>query len=197
MASVRCPRCDSYTANSPIVVLKKVQPDNRAYIPLDAYYAIEVEGISVVRCGACERKFVVAGQQAVWPLASPSSPNGVPDKVREAYEDARLAYAAGAKIAALMAARTALIRFQRDKGVENFKELADRQIITPAIYGAVDQLRLWAAVAGHDDIDVDTFDDKEVEGILDYLATALEQAYTHQARVNQLVQRTEELKDKR
>ena len=103
--------------------------------------------------------------------------------------------AAGAKIGALMAARTALLRLLRDKEVANFKQLVEQQIITPAIYGGVDQLRLWAAIAGHDDIGVDTFDDREVEDILDYLGTALEAVYTHQARVDEYVQRTKELKD--
>ena len=107
----------------------------------------------------------------LWPLTSPKAPDGVPEKVKEAYEDARLAHAAGAKIGALMAARTALLRLLRDKEVSNFKQLVGEQIITPAIYGGVDQLRLWAAIAGHDDIDVDTFDDQEVEDILDYLGT--------------------------
>ena len=95
-----------------------------------------------------------------------------------------------------MAARTTLIRFLRDKQAENFKELVDKQVITPAIYGGVDQLRLWAAIAGHDDIEIDAFDDQEVEDILDYLATALEAAYTHQARVDGFVRRTKELKDR-
>lgn len=133
--------------------------------------------------------------QVLWPLTSPKAPDGVPEKVKEAYEDARLAQAAGAKIGALMAARTALLRLLRDKDVANFKQLVEQQIITPAIYGGVDQLRLWAAIAGHDDIEVDTFDGQEVEDILDYLGTALEAVYTHQARVDKYVQRTKELQD--
>ena len=95
-----------------------------------------------------------------------------------------------------MAARVSLERFLRDKQASNFKELVEKRVITPAIYGGVDQLRLWATVAGHDDIDTDTFDDQEVEDILDYLATALESAYTHQARVDKFVHRTQELKNR-
>ena len=94
-----------------------------------------------------------------------------------------------------MAARTALIRFLRDKQATSFKELVEKRIITSAIYGGVDQLRLWAAVVGHDDIDIDTFDNQEVADILDYLATALEAAYTHQARVDRFIERTMALKD--
>ena len=131
----------------------------------------------------------------MWPLTNPPAPDSVPEKVKEAYEDARRAHAAGTNIGALMAARTVLIRFLRDKQGTSLKQLVERQLITPAIYGGVDQLRLWAAIAGHDDIDTDTFDAQEVEDILDYLATALEAVYTHQARVDQYVRRTKELRN--
>ena len=192
--SVKCPHCGAYTVNEPVVVRRKVNRVDRQYPPADAYVPITVKRISVVECGACERQFVVQAGRAVWPLTSPAAPDSVPEKVKEAYEDARRAHAAGANIGALMAARTALTRFLRDKQASNFKELVDRQVITPAIYGGVDQLRLWAAVAGHDDIEIDTFDAQEVEDILDYLATALEAAYTHQARVDEYVRRTRSLK---
>ena len=195
MASVKCPRCSAYTVDSPVVVERRVDPVDRLYEPRMAFCHITVSGMSVVQCGACEQLFVVADQRPVWPLTSPRAPDSVPAKVKEAYEDARLAHAAGANIGALMAARTALIRFLRDMDASSFKELVDRQVITPAIYGGVDQLRLWAAIAGHDDIDTDTFDSQEVEDILNYLATALEAAYTHQARVNEYVRRTKELQD--
>ena len=193
--SVKCPRCGVYTVNSPALVESHVDPVDRRAGPVHAFYPAMAGGMSIVECGACFRCFVVDGQRPVWPLASPPAPDNVPVKVKEAYEDARLAHAAGANIGALMAARTALIRFQRDKQVNNFKGLVEKQIITPAIYGGVDQLRLWAAVAGHDDIEIDTFDPQEVEDILDYLATALEAAYTHQARVDEYVRRTNALKN--
>ena len=193
MGSVKCPHCGAYTANEPIAVEEVVIPVERMDPPVRARYSVTTLGISAVECRACGLPFVVVGDRAVWPLTSPPAPEFVPEKVKEAYEDARLAHAAGANIGALMAARTALFRFLRDKQAASLKELVERQIITPAIYGGVDQLRLWAAVAGHDDIDVDTFDAQEVEDILDYLATALEAVYTHQARVDKYVRRTKEL----
>ena len=194
MDSVKCPRCNSYTVNSPVVIQRYVLPVARQISTLNVHCPITAGEVSIVECGACKQYFVTEGERAVWPLTSPPAPAGVPEKVKEAYEDARRAHAASAKIGALMAARTALIRFLRDKGATDFKELVDKQIITPAIYGGVDQLRLWAAVAGHDDIEVDEFSSQEVEDILDYLGTALESAYTHQARVDKFVSRTKELK---
>ena len=189
MNGVKCPHCGAYTVNEP----------TQANYPNDSNpnMLLSLSGICIVKCRACMREFVsvIGSQQVLWPLTSPKAPDGVPEKVKEAYEDARLSHAAGAKIGALMAARTALFRLLRDKEVSNFKQLVGEQIITLAIYGGVDQLRLWAAIAGHDDIDVDTFDDQEVEDILDYLGTALEAVYTHQARVDKYVQRTKELQD--
>ena len=195
MASVKCPHCSAYTVNRPVVVQSKVEPVQRTQSPLDARYPLILGNFSIVECEACREGFVVVGQRAVWPLTSPPAPDSVPEKIKEAYEDARRAHAAGANIGALMAARTALIRFLREKQAASFKELVEMQVITPAIYGGVDQLRLWAAIAGHDDLEVDTFDSQEIEDILDYLATALEAAYTHQARVDQYVRRTKELSD--
>ena len=189
MNGVKCPHCGAYTVNEPT---QAKHPHD-----LNPNMLLSLAGICIVKCRACTQEFVsmIGSQQVLWPLTSPKAPDGVPEKVKEAYEDARLAHAAGAKIGALMAARTALFRLLRDKEVSNFKQLVGEQIITPAIYGGVDQLRLWAAIAGHDDIDVDTFDDQEVEDILDYLGTALEAIYTHQARVDKYVQRTKELQD--
>ena len=191
MNSVKCPHCGAYTVNEPI----QVQVTRTGDFILNTL--LSPGGICIVKCRACTREFIseMWTQRVLWPLTSPKAPDGVPEKVKEAYEDARLAHAAGAKIGALMAARTALFRLLRDKEVVNFKQLVEQQIITTAIYGGVDQLRLWAAIAGHDDIGVDTFDDQEVEDILDYLGTALEAVYTHQARVDKYVQRTKEFKD--
>ena len=187
---VKCPHCGTYTYNQPI--------DARLDIPALAHVANSVpmtyNGLSLVSCLNCHLQFVVFIGKAVWPLTSPKAPDSVPEKVKEAYDDARLAHAAGANIGALMAGRTVAIRFLRDKGVTDFKQLVEQRIITPALYGGVDQLRAWAAIAGHEDTEVGTFSDQEVEDILDYLATVLEAVYTHQARVDEYVYRTRELK---
>ena len=180
MSSVICPYCATHVVNEPVF--------------LTEYCYAVVGRLSIVTCIVCNQHFVVKDEKAVWPVSVPPAPFDIPEKVKEAYEDARRAHAVGANIGALMAARTALIRFLRDMEASKFQDLVDRRIITPAIYGAVDQLRLWADVAGHGDIEVNTLDSQEVGDILDYLATALEAAYTHQARVDKFVSRTKDLK---
>ena len=181
MSSVICPYCATHVVNEPVLLM-------------DNCYAA-VGRLFIVVCIVCDHYFVVEDRKTVWPVSILPPPSDIPEKVKEAYEDARRAHAVGANLGALLAARTALIRLQRDKGVSNFKDLVDKQIITPALYG-VDQVRLWASIAGHDDIDTDTFNSQEVSDILDYLATVLEAVYTHQARVDKFVSRTKDLKSK-
>lgn len=116
MNSVQCPHCGAYTPNEPMVLPRADQNTNQI---LESPF-----GVLIVQCRACGREFVSARrtQQALWPLTRPAAPDGVPEKVKEAYEDARLAHAAGANIGALMAGRTTLIRFLHDKGATNLKQ---------------------------------------------------------------------------
>ena len=151
----------------------------------------------IILCADCNEYFVANKDgETLWPLPNIAVPEGVPEKVGEAYRDARLALAAGSKIGALMAGRTTLFRMLRDKGMKDFKQMVDDRIITPPLYGGADQLRLWAGIAGHDDIATDAIDEEEVKDIINYLGTVLEAVYTHQAKVDGYVAKTKELKAK-
>jgi hypothetical protein len=72
----------------------------------------------------------------------------------------------------------------------------DQHIITPALYGCADQLRLWADVVGHDDIAPDAVAEEDAEVIIEYLKTVLEAVYTHPATAARLAAKTKELKDR-
>ncbi len=168
----------------------------------DLFYPVSTGGysaIAILECGGCGQKFVAELQgdysgKSLWPLPGTAAPEDLPPKVAEAYSDVRLALAAGSKIGALMAGRTTLIRMLRDKEASSFKDLEEKRIITHALYGGADQLRLWADIIGHEDVTVDAFTDKEVEDVLDYLKTVLEQVYSHQARVNRFASKTAQMK---
>ena len=203
---VQCPRCQAWTPLEPNWVEGEVIRDRGAGVTdrIQATYPLAPPRRPrplIVDCGGCGNLFFAledySGGKAVWPLAVPACPEDIQEKVAEAYKDARLAFAAGSKIGALLAGRTTLIRLLRDKKASQFKDLIDRNIITPALYGGADQLRLWASMVGHDDVPVDALDEKDVEDILDYLATMLESVYTHQAKVDRFASRTKELKEKR
>ncbi len=161
--------------------------------------------ICVVSCQSCVRLFVVEETKepdgtVLWPLSGTRVPDGTPDKVGEAYRDARVAFAAGSLIGGLMAGRVTLTRVlrdiqeSRDKSVSQFSDLLEKRMITSSIAQAANQLRLWANVVGHDDIPTNSFEKEDVRDILDYLGTLLESLYTHPARVNMFVARTKELK---
>ena len=151
--------------------------------------------LTIVQCGGCNEDFVVFRGRAVWPLSVPPTPEGVPPKVAEAYKDARTALAAGAPIAAVMSARTTLYRMLHEQKVSQFKELVP-DVLTKTLYGGADQVRGWADVAGHGDIDVDEFKPAELDVLLDYMATVLEAVYTQPAKVAGFAQRTRELEGK-
>lgn len=204
---VRCPRCQAATAPTAMAlkgdVITEFIGDSYRWVP--GIYNLETKGdpqIKIVTCQSCGGIVVVVIDEtrgtatAVWPLGVPKVPEGVPPKIGEAYADARLALAAGSKIGALMAGRTTLTRLLRDKGAKNYKELEERKILTPGLYGGADQLRLWAGIIGHDDIDLGALDGQEVLDVLDYLGTILQAVYTHQAIVDRLAARTKQLQAK-
>ena len=170
--------------------------------PIDGDYLVTTNtgipsaALSVVQCRGCDREFLTEyGLRAVWPLSVPATPADVPPKVAEAYADARRSLAVDSLIGAVMAARTTLIRLQREQGVSRLKELVP-DVLTATLYGGGDQARLWADVAGHGDIDVDELQQVEVEALLDHMHTVLEAVYTHPARVRALAERTADLKTK-
>ena len=194
MPGVKCPHCGVHTVNEPAMKIVPATPIDEGLPPLIyANLAIAFNNIAVVTCKSCEEDFLTSGVRAIWPQSRIPAPEGVPEKVGEAYEDARLAHAAGANIGALLAARTALGRLMRDKNVGSYKALSEKQLIPATLYGAADQLRLWANVAAHDDIEPGTFDAQEVGDILEYLRLVLESVYTYQAQVDKFVSRTKEL----
>lgn len=202
--SVVCPHCGTLTPNLAMTTLGEVQIDGSegpfSRTREGMYRLITHDGThAIVACQACERPFTVELWSAgvvrrVWPLRSRSAPEHVPPKVAEAYNNARLARAVGADLAALMAARTVIVRMLRDKLAAQLRELAERQLLTPALYGAADQVRLWAGVAGHDDIESGELKADEVLSVLDYLHLVLEAVYTHPEEAARLAQRTTELK---
>lgn len=152
--------------------------------------------IQVVQCVACDKEILVerTSNKAVWPLAADRAPEDVPPKVAEAYHDAMLALAAGSKIGALMALRAMGIRLLRDTGVETFRQLANKGIITQAQYDLLNQNRLWANVIGHEDMPTDKFNLGQITRLFQFVQTILETIYTQPKVAERFVQLTQELK---
>jgi hypothetical protein len=206
-ATALCPKCR--TANQVIgeMVDGEVWVDLRGTSKdkIDGTYWLHkenpgVERLALLKCGRCSLNYVAYWDfhdqhgETLWPLLVPSVPDAVPDRVAEAFRDALIAQAAGSKIGALMAGRATLERMLRDKGASGYKEMVEKGIITHALYGVADQLRLWASVAGHTSIPLENFSPEEVQLVLDYLRTVLEAAYSHQAAADRFVAKTKALK---
>ena len=100
----------------------------------------------------------------------------------------------GGNIGAVLAARMALIRMLRNLkplGISKFKDMADKGIITAPLYGAADQVRLWADEIGHEEILEESVDDEDIVVLMEHLTKVLETVYSHQEVVDHLKARKE------
>ena len=186
--SVQCTHCGAHTPNNAIW--------RTAHIDIvgDAAAQMVSNNIQVVRCAACEEEILVeiSSSKAVWPLATGRVPEGVPSMVDEAYSDAMLALAAGSKIGALMAMRTMGERLLRDRNMGSFSELACKGVITHALYGIIDQNRLWANTFGHESIRTERIELVQIAELFEFVRTVLETIYTHPLAAKRLSKRTKE-----
>ena len=113
----------------------------------------------------------------------------IPEKIAAVFIEAKKAHAVGAETAALLAARTALIRTQREQDVSSIKELADAGKITPLLYRQADEVRLWANVTAHEDIQEDTPEPEDVSQLLEYLELLFDTLYVQPAKLAKLSER--------
>lgn len=159
--SVRCPHCATtvsankarrqgnvYTYNG---VTIRGTPDeqsgqvSKAEYALTAYFFVESAKYFIAECVECRNEFVVQRnpERVCWPLPNPAIPTEIPEAVRLAFQDAKVAHEAGAEIAAVMAARTAIIRMQRDQKCSSLKELVERGTLSRFLAYQADEVRLW------------------------------------------------------
>jgi hypothetical protein len=130
----------------------------------------------------------------VWPSPEITVAKEIPDEIARLIVEAKKGHAIGAETAALLAARTALIRMLRDQGCSSFKELVDKHKLTPLLYGQADEIRLWGNVIGHEDVPADTPKAQDVEQLLAYLDEVLEMLYVQPARLQELREKRSKLR---
>ncbi|MGA9723124.1 MAG: hypothetical protein WBQ86_11760 [Candidatus Binatus sp.] len=158
--------------------------------PAQLYVSFPVRSAlySVVRCENCFQEFVVgnAPPNATWPNHKIEISADVPEPIRNAVKNAKQAHSVGAELAALLAARTALTRLQREQSASSLKELADSGKITRVLYAQADEVRLWANMVGHEDVEQDQPSAEDVEHLLGYLDLIIEAVYLHPAKLQSL-----------
>jgi hypothetical protein len=120
-------------------------------MPLVASFPLTGDNYGIAICGECRREFVVDQRGPVWPLPRVAAPLEIPEQVRQPYIEAMKAHAVGAETAALLAARTALIRMQREQKIAQIKDLVDAGKITGLVWAQADEVRMWANATGHDE----------------------------------------------
>jgi hypothetical protein len=165
--------------------LGTVKPSAQA---LYVSYPIRSVQYSVVRCEDCHREFVVENvpPNATWPNHKIEISADIPEPIRGAVKNAKQAHAVGAELAALLAARTALTRLQREQSSASLKELSESGKITQILYAQADEVRLWANMVGHEDVESGQPSAEDVEHLLGYLDLIIEAIYLHPAKLQSL-----------
>lgn len=142
----------------------------------------------LVCCAECGKDFIAdnAGKAVIWPLHGSSVPDEVPAVVRSAVVEAKRAHAVGAETAALLTARTALIRLQRDQKCKGIDDLVDRGVITRRLAEQAHEVRLWANVTGHEDVPDGVPAPEDVDQLLAYLDILLNTIFVQPAKLTAL-----------
>ena len=91
-------------------------------------------------------------------------------------------------MAALLAARTALIRMQREQECSKIKDLVDKGKITQLLWGQADEVRQWANATGHDE-DPPTPSKEDGEQLLGYIELLFDTLYVQPVRLLALKQK--------
>lgn len=212
MPGMTCPYCGVATAYNPVEWAKQVQHSgagawSKAHLASGSIYdELSKYWFGLSRCQACSKAFPVRGTartpehpdqtydpeslEPLWPTRYRSVPEEVPTPVREAMEDASAALGAGSVIGSMLAARTALIRTQRQQSVASLLELRDKGVISQVEYEAGNVTRHWANYLGHDEPDLSIVCEREdAEVLYEYVELVLHSTYVRTAKLNTLVNR--------
>jgi hypothetical protein len=153
----------------------------------------------IMICQACKNYFVAEQDVyenwvAVYPLQHKPVPEEIPEPIKSELNEASLCFAIGVHIGCLLLCRTALIALQRQQGVSSIKELKDKGIISERMYLQADEVRLWANIVGHDNIDPNVIKRDDIEQLLIYLESIIDAVYIQPARLAALTQKREDIK---
>ncbi len=178
--------CKEWTVNRAVRSKKKVRLVSGSGRQVTALCPINVRGLKVVRCGFCREYMVVTKKGVVWPPPVSPVSKVIPEKIAEAYTDVLRGHTSGARLGALLSARTTLYRLMHDMGVSRLDDLLEQGHITSAASDGVNQIRRLANIAAHEDIDTGMFSNDDVSRVLEFLRRVLDTVYTEPHRARQL-----------
>lgn len=159
-------------------------------IPLRAAYRLSSSRYTIAVCDECKAEFIaetVSGRtRVVHPIAHKPVSRQIPESIRKAFEDALLAHSAGAEIASVLAARTALIRMQREQNCSRINDLVTGGKITALLSHQANEIRLWANVWGHEEVIDLAPSSEDVEQLLEYLSILFDVLYEQPAKLREI-----------
>ncbi len=165
--------------------------------PMRAWYSLYGDRYGIAVCDECNHEYVIEYpanlRTVVWPLPGVDVPEQVPPDVGRVLVDAKKAHSVGAETAALLAARTALVRMQRQQKTSKLDDLIAKGVITPVLAGQAHEVRLWANATGHEDVASEP-SAEDVEQLLAYMDLLFETIYVHPEKLAALKKKRGELK---
>ena len=100
-----------------------------------------------------------------------------------------------AYIGCLMLCRTALIALQRNRNVSQLVDLKDKGVISETLYKQADEVRLWANVVGHENINPEMVNKEDTEQLIIYVESLLDAMYVQPNRLAVLTNKRKEMQN--
>ncbi len=154
-------------------------------------YKLSSSNYRIIGCLQCHKEFVVTNAYppvVVHPDQKTSvevAPE-IPKNIGRVLFEAKQVHTMGAETASLLAARTALIRMQREQQCNGIDELATRGVITRFLADQAHEIRLWANALGHEDVSPDIPTQEDVGQLLMFLDLLFDTIYVQPVRLRQL-----------
>jgi len=144
----------------------------------------------IISCIECLKEFV-AEQYPVSVVHPRNEPDigpapEIPEPVRGVLFEAKKAHAVGLQTCSLLAARTALIRMQRQQKCKGLDDLVAKGVITPFLARQANEVRLWGNATAHEDVPPEHPESADVEQLLEFLGLLLDTVYVQPARLEAL-----------
>jgi hypothetical protein len=145
----------------------------------------------ILSCQSCHKYFVAEKHLAgiwnsVYPLSCRPVSDDIPQPMKGHLAEANLCFAVGANIGCVLLCRTVLIDIQRQQEVSNLKDLMEKGTISIMLFRQADEVRLWANMLAHDDVDKTDFENSDVEQLLAFVVSIIDAVYVQPAHLAKL-----------
>lgn len=192
--ALMCPTCKAATSLNALTIRgqaldisgSSANSKQMRMVEMDAVWEDRGDSFVIARCQACWAYLVVGhldygDWRVFWPQADVAVSDDIPSAIRAAVKEAKLCLSVGAYEASLMMSRTALIRLQRDRKVQSLKGLWEHGELSATLYGQADEVRLWANIVGHADVEPGDVSRDDAEEVIFYLESIMDAVYVQPA----------------